>query len=55
MVSYEQKHMERFSNLHECTFNETKKINSFIYIALAKHCWGIKLGEFENDQKYFTR
>ena len=34
-------------------FNETKKkLNYFIYIALAKL---IKLGEFKNDQKYFAK
>ena len=32
-----------------------KKLNFFIYIALAKHCWVIKLGEFKSDQKYFAR
>ena len=32
-------------------FNKTKKqINCFIYIALGKHCWVIKLGEFKSDQ-----
>ena len=37
-------------------FNETKKkINYFIYIALAKHYSVIKLGEFKSDQKYFAR
>ena len=30
-------------------------LNCFIYIALAKHCWVIKLGEFISDQKFFTR
>ena len=37
-------------------FNKTKKkLNGFIYIALAKHCWVIKLGKFKSDQKYFAR
>ena len=36
-------------------FNETKKIKLFVYIAIAKHCWVIKLGELESDQKYFAR
>ena len=35
-------------------FNGTKK-NYFVYIALPKHCWAIKLGEFKSDPKYFTR
>ena len=30
-------------------------LNYFIYIALAKNPWEIKLGEFESDQKYFAR
>ena len=34
-------------------FNETKK--SFIYNAIAKHCWVVKLGELKSDQKYFAR
>ena len=34
-------------------FNETKK-NCFIYIALAKHFWVIKLEEFKGHQKYFA-
>ena len=32
-----------------------KMSNCFIYIALAKYCWVIKLGGFEADQKYFAR
>ena len=32
-----------------------KKLNCFIYIALAKYCWIIKLAEFKIDQKYFAR
>ena len=37
-------------------FNKTeKRLKSFIYIALAKLCWAIKLGEFKSDQKYFAR
>ena len=32
-----------------------KKINCFIYFALAKHGSAIKLGEFTSDQKYFAR
>ena len=36
------------------TFNK-KKLNCFIYIALAKDCCIIKLGEFKSDQKYYAR
>ena len=32
-----------------------KKLNWFIYIAIAKHCSVIKLGELKSDQKYFAR
>ena len=32
--------------------NKTKKrLNCFIYIALAKHYWAIKLREFKSDKK----
>ena len=31
------------------------KKTCFIYIALAKHFWVIKLEEFKIDQKYFAR
>ena len=32
---------------------ETKKINCFIYFAIVKHYWVVKIGEFKSDQKYF--
>ena len=32
-----------------------KKLNSFIYNAIAKHCLVIKLGEPKSDQKSFAR
>ena len=32
---------------------QTKKV--FIYIAIAKCCWVMKLGELKSDQKYFAR
>ena len=32
-----------------------RKLNFFLYIAIAKHCRVIKLGELKSDQKYFAR
>ena len=32
-----------------------KKLSSFIYIVIVKHCWVIKLGELKSDEKYFAR
>ena len=33
---------------------DTFYLHCFIYISLAKHCWVIKLGEFQSDQKNFA-
>ena len=46
-----------FTGIISLYFNELKKntLNYSIYIALAKHCWVIKLREFKRDQKYFAR
>ena len=37
------------------SLTKLKKINCFIDIVLAKHCWIIKSREFKGDQKYFAR
>ena len=39
----------RYKSLY--TSMKLKKINCFIYIALAKYCWVINLGEIKSDQK----
>ena len=37
-------------------FNKAKKkLNCFVYTALAKLSWVIKLVEFKSDEKYFAR
>ena len=41
-------------SIHFNDNNNKKKLNCFTYIALAKHRWLIKLGEFKIDQKYFA-
>ena len=32
-----------------------KKLSSFIFIVIVKHCRVIKLGELKSDEKYFAR
>ena len=44
-----------FKTFNRYNLLKLKKSNSFIYIAIAKHCWVIKLGELKSDQKYFAR
>ena len=39
----------RYKSLY--TSMKLKKINCFIYIALARHCWVINLGEIKSEQK----
>ena len=42
-------------DLNRYNLSKLKKSNCFIYIAIAEHCWVIKLGELKSDQKYFAR
>ena len=44
-----------FKTFNRYNLSKLKKSNCFIYIAIAKHCWVIKLGELKSDQKYFAR
>ena len=44
-----------FKTFYRYNLSKLKKWNGFNYIAIAKHCWVIKLGELESDQKYFAR
>ena len=44
-----------FKTFNRYNLSKLKKSNCFIYIAIAKYCWVIKLGELKSDQKYFAR
>ena len=44
-----------FNTFNRYNISKLKKLSCFIYIAIAKHYWVIKLGELKSDQKYFAR
>ena len=44
-----------FRTFNRCNLSELKKSNSFIYVAIGKHCWIIRLGELNSDQKYLCQ
>ena len=47
--------MLAFKTVKRYSLSKLKKKQTFIYIAIAKHCWVIKSGELKSDQKYFAR